>query len=881
MDSKDKKSDRSALHAAEKKTMVQSKLEASIKELCATCRKLRCDGPIYSLENGKICLKLAGSYAFSKAPVFKSINKILDVEKTRLEVTKQALRWIEYNPPPPYYWKDAEAENALVHLFSELALGVYDDDTRQEEVLQAMLYLENKIMAKLGERLKRKYKSELDPARYKQALDFCRFSRLADKTTIGEHANDKVSTVLFKADTVYTVQSQQTEVDLSYQLHLNNATTSVPSATAVSTNDGTNESVYGDQVAADFNEPASESDTPAPDNLDESASDPDTCTRGFILRSSVVESHLPGISMETVLKWMSGSFRNYCHYHDDRDRMQMVSTILSKDGDSLMAKLKELGTSVPVKNVKLIELILQSHGPEVVERLWGSVVRQNSKHPGAHDLEQFLNLYDGGLLSICGEISKELGGSAKLFLDQFLNWHRNGMLDRVLSLAAHVGDRTQEFIDRLLKLQNTKLLPLIDAVIAETDGKPVPLLESFLRWNKNNVAQRFLDFDALGEMDLTSFVEAALDFGKWNILADVRSLVFEAEFYGKPDVFFRQLRKWRNNKSLQYLRIFDQVTSDRSPEFLDLALKMCETGVWKHIIENRELIGDLPRCFFNDMFGVSKMIVKGEVVVVARGEHGNFTRDLTPNLRPRLLSTSLTSKLQGLPAWMDSICGTGNGTDPSQLEFENTGSNELAKFIDFSLNLYRWGVHGWASNNLDFIGTDPVLFFNELFHLAAVLKNGPASPVVLEAIEAARKIMTVTPVPAATGEIDAGTLSNQTSVVASPPSDMVSQSLLPPPKLASNFDWQRALSGPNSSAPPKTASTYKWQSSYTSPKSSAPSGSSSARKSKKTDTTLPDPADSIEPTILARGKCSSCPRQGTKIALNGTILCVECRSERS
>ncbi|TGO66001.1 hypothetical protein BOTNAR_0070g00010 [Botryotinia narcissicola] len=502
------------------------------------------------------------------------------------------------------------------------------------------------------------------------------------------------------------------------------------------------------------------------------------------------------------------------------------------------------------------KLILQPHGPVVVERLWDSVVRQKSEHPGAHDLEQFLNLYDGGLLSICGEISKDLRGSAKLFLDQFLNWHRNGMLDRILSLAAYVGDRTQEFIDRLLKLQETKLLPLIDAVIAETDGKPVPLLESFLRWNKNNVAQRFLDFDAHGEMDLTGFVEAALDIGKWNILADVRSLVFEAEFYGKPDVFFHQLRKWQKNKSLQYLHIFDQITSDRSPEFLGLALKMCKTGVWKHIIENRELIGNLPRCFFNDMFGVSRMIVKGEVLVVARGEHGNFTRDLTPNLRPRLLSTSLTSKLQGLPAWMDSICGTGNSTDPSQLEFGNTGSNELAK------------------NRSCFI-------FNELFHLAAVLKNGPASPVVLEAIEATRKIMTGTPVPAATGEIDAGTLSNQTSAVASPPSDMVSQSLLPPPKPASTFDWQRALSGTNSSAPPKTASSYKWQSSYTGPKSSAPSGSSSASKAKKTDTTLPDPADSIEPTILARGKCFNYPRQGTKIVLNGKILCVECRTKRS
>lgn len=662
---------------------------------------------------------------------------------------------------------------------------------------------------------------------------------------------------------------------------MNNATTSVPSTTAVSTIDGTNESVYGEQVATDINESVSESDTPAPDNLDESASDPDTCNHGFILRNSQIRSRLPGMSTETVLEWMSCSFHNYCHYHDDRDRMRIVSTILSKDGDSLMAKLKELGTSVPARNVKLIELILQPYSPEVVERLWNSVVGQVPKGPGAHDLEQFSNLYDGGLLPICDEISKELQGSAKLFLDQFLNWHRNGMLSRVLCLAAYVGDKTQEFIDRLLKLQRTKLLPLIDAVIAETDGNPVPLLESFLRWNKNNVAQRFLDFDARGEMNLTSFVEAALDIGKWNILADVRSLVIQAGFNGKPDVFFRQLRKWQKNKSLQYLHIFDQITSDRSPEFLDLALKMCETGVWRHIIDNRELIGDLPRCFFNDMFEVSRMIVKGEAVVVARGEYGNFTRDLTPNLRPRLLSTSLTSKLQGLPAWMDSICGTGESTDPSQLEFENTGSNELAKFIDFSLNLYRWGVHGWASNNLDFIGTDPVLFFNELFHLVAVLKNGSASPVVLEAIEATRKIMTVTPVPAGTDEIDASTLSNQTSVVASSSSDMVSQSLLHPPKPVSTFDWQRSLPGSKSPAPPKTASTYKSQSSYTGSKSSAPSSSSSARKAQNADTTPPDPADRIEPTILARGKCFNCPRPGTKIRLGGKILCVECRTERS
>ncbi|KAF7934417.1 hypothetical protein EAE99_002869 [Botrytis elliptica] len=881
MNSKHHKSDILARHLAEKNAKFHSKVEASIRELYATCRKLRCDRPIYFLKDGKIYVRLAGSYAFSKAPDFKSRNKIIDVEKARLDVTQQALRWIEHNPPPPYYWKDVEAENTLVDLISELALGTYENDTRHEEVQKGMLYLQGKIMAKLCERFKGKKSNELDPAKYERALNICRFARLADRTIIGEHANDKVSMALSEANTVYTDQSQQTGADLSCQLPLNNGTTSVPTTMTVSTNEGTNESIYREQVAADVkNEPVSESDAPAPDTLDESASDPDTCTRGFILRNSLVERRLPGMSMETVVNWMAKSFNKYCDYHNDRVRMHIVSTILSKDGDSLVSKVEELGSNVSVKNVKLMELILQSYSSETVERLWDSKRRQPSKSPGAYDLEQFLNMCDSGLLPICNEISKELPGHANLFLSRFLSWQRNGMMGRVLSLSVHVGDKTQEFIDRLLKLQKIELLPLIDAVIAETDGKPVPLLESFLRWNKNNIAQRLLDFDACGEMSALSLVEAALDLGHWNILGDIRSLLIEAEFNGKPDHFFRQLRKWQRNRSFQYLHRLDQVTSDKSPEFLDLALKMCETGLMRHISENRELIGDRPCGFFDDMFGVARMIVNGEAIVVARGENGSFTRDLTPNLRPRLLSTSLSYKLQGLPAWMDSICGTRDGTDPSQLEFEEVGCSEVSKFVNFSLKLYGWGVHRWALNNEAFIGTDPALFFNQLFHVAAVLENGSTSPVVLEAIEATKKIMSGTPAAAGTKEIDTSAPSNKSSAMVSSSSDMVSQSLQPPPNPASTFDWQRSLSGSKLAAPPKTTSTYKWESNYADPKSSAsssePSGSSD-RKGKKTDAAPSDTDESTGITILARGKCASCPRLGTKIFPRGKILCEECR----
>ncbi|TGO28920.1 hypothetical protein BPAE_0021g00450 [Botrytis paeoniae] len=768
MDTNNKKCDKLAGHLAEKKVKIQSKVEASIKELYNTCRTLRCDPPIYFLENGKICVSLAGSYTFSKAPDFKSRNKINDNEKARLDVTQQALSWIEHNTPPSYYWKDIEAENAFADLASELVLGVYENDTSKEEVQKVMLYLEGKIMAKLGERIKSKKATALDPVKYKRALDIFRFSK-----------------ALSAAD---TDQSQQTEADLSCQLRLNDATTSVPTTTTVSTNNGTIKSIYGKKVAAEVNEPISESDAPAPDNLDESASDYDTSARRFILRNSVVESRLPGMSIETVVEWMSGSFTNYCDYHNDHDIMHIVSTILSKDGDSFVAKVKELGASVPVKNVKSMELILQPYSPGIVERLWGSKGRQVSKGPGAYDLEQFLNICDGGLLPICDEISNELRGGAKVFLGLFLNWHRNDMISRVLSLSVHVGDRTQEFIDRLLKLQNTELLPLIDAVIAETDGKPVPLLKSFLRWNKNDVAQRFLDFDARG---------------------DVRSLLIDAEFNGKPDVFFHQLRKWQSNMSFQYLHRFDQVTSEKSPEFLHLALRMCETGLMRHTTENKELIGDRPCGLFNDMFEVSRLIVNGQAIVVARGEHGNFTRDLTPNLRPRLLSTSLSYELQSLPAWMESICGTGDGTDPSQLEFENVGSNELSKFVNFSLKLYNWGVHSWASDNLAFIGTDPALFFNQLFHLAAILENGSTSPGVLEAIAATQKIMPGTPGSVGTGGIDASTSSNLTSDVTSSLSNMVSQSLQPPPKPAFNFDWQSSNAGSKLSAPSSSSSSRK------------------------------------------------------------------------
>ncbi|TEY71212.1 hypothetical protein BOTCAL_0098g00010 [Botryotinia calthae] len=898
------KSDKLKLHLAEKKAKTQRKVGDAVKELYMKCRHLKCDPPIYFLENGKTCVSLAGSYAFSKAPDFKARNKAENKEEARLDVAKQALRWIEHNTPPPYYWRDIEAEKTVVDLMSELALGIYENDTSPGEVDEVMLYLEETIEDRLCELLESKGVTKLDPAKHRRALDAWRFPRPAEMVVATEHASDKeVSKTTSAPNIVYSDQSQQTEADLSFQPRLNDATTSVPTTTTVSTIDGTTKPAYVEKVDADVNELVSESDSTTPRNLDDSTSDSHTTASGFILRDDVVATSLPGINMETVVKWMTGSFNNYCDYHNDHDRMHIVSTILSKDGDSFVSKVRELGANVSVNEIQLLEFILQQYNPAIVERLWGSKGLQTPKNPGAYDLEQFLNICDDGFLPVCDEISKKLRGGAKVFLSHFLNWHKNGMLSRVLSLSARVGDRTQEFIDRLLKLENTGLLPLIDAVIAETEGKPVPLLESFLRWNKNDVAQRLLDFDVRGEMSATSLVEAALDFGRCNILKDVRSLLNEAQFNGKPDVFFRKLRKWQRNKSLKYLDMFDQVTSDKSPEFLDLALRMCETGLMKHITENRELIGDRPYSFFNDMFGVSRLIVNGEAIVVARGELGNFTRDLTPNLRPKLLSTSLSYKLQSMPAWMESISGAG-GTDPSQLEFENVGSTQLNKFINLSLDMYRWGVHHWASNNLEFIGTDPALFFNQLFHLAAVIKNGFTSPIVLEAIAATQNILTGKNVSAGTGGIGASTSSNQMSSVVSPSSDTIFQPLqapskstfsfewqdgLPeskstaPPKQTSIFNWETSLTGSKSTAPPKQTSTFNWEfTGFTDSKSTTPSsklfGSSSA-KGKKTNSTLPKPTKSAARPVLGQGKCVNCPRQGYKLTQKGPLTCEVCRSK--
>ncbi|ESZ91035.1 hypothetical protein SBOR_8577 [Sclerotinia borealis F-4128] len=510
-----------------KKLKPEKKPRDAVGELHAYCRKLRCKIPTYTSKDHETILTLSGSYLFSKSPDFIPKAKA----KTRLEakqdVAKQALRWIQHNDPPSFHWKDRDAENTLTDLIAELAESIYESSP-SSEVKKVVIYLEGVAIAKFQARLETKAvpRSSIATPEYRQALDVCRLPQVAAiGMTIVSDAEDKG----------HRLAALSERNSVSYQ-------------EKATLKESVAKSAYG-------------FDTSAPAHAH---------------RRAPFEI-LPRHANDTELaRWLDNFSELYDKYRNDHARLRFISAVLSATGDSFVTKLHELSTESPLKGISLLEFILQRYSPEIIKSL-STRGQVNNISPECR-LAHILDMSESGLLPTFSTVVKELGDKAETHLQHFLQWHKNGMLNTVLTLSVFVGNRTPEFIKRLLDLESTKLLPLIDAVIAETNGEPVPLLQCFLRWNKNDVAERLLDFEAHNEGNAMSLVEAALEFGKLGVLPYVKNLLTESRFDGTPYHFFRQLCKWQTNKSLHQLCNIDRATAGNTPEFLNLAFR--HTQFW-------------------------------------------------------------------------------------------------------------------------------------------------------------------------------------------------------------------------------------------------------------------------------------------------------------
>ncbi|KAJ8066498.1 hypothetical protein OCU04_005557 [Sclerotinia nivalis] len=70
-----------------------------VHDLYDYCQKHRCDPPHYIFDHNRLTLVLSGSYIFSKTPEFRPKNKVRNNNEAKIDLAKQALRWIEVSNP--------------------------------------------------------------------------------------------------------------------------------------------------------------------------------------------------------------------------------------------------------------------------------------------------------------------------------------------------------------------------------------------------------------------------------------------------------------------------------------------------------------------------------------------------------------------------------------------------------------------------------------------------------------------------------------------------------------------------------------------------------------------------------------------------------------
>ncbi|TGO45186.1 hypothetical protein BCON_0414g00010 [Botryotinia convoluta] len=152
-----------------------------VTQLHKFCQQHNCDDPKYVSEHRKLTLVLSGTHIFNNIPEFRPKKKFKNHAEGKVDVAKQALRWIQENPSPSLYWKDPKTAELVTDIIAELAEGVYENGTDKKAMIDFMEFLKKKAKDKLRDRLEKKGvpKTSCGTPQYTRALEVCRLSHVS------------------------------------------------------------------------------------------------------------------------------------------------------------------------------------------------------------------------------------------------------------------------------------------------------------------------------------------------------------------------------------------------------------------------------------------------------------------------------------------------------------------------------------------------------------------------------------------------------------------------------------------------------------------------------------------------------------------------------
>ncbi|KAI9648657.1 hypothetical protein NHQ30_003295 [Ciborinia camelliae] len=553
------------LHLSTKKKLkLQGKSRNAVDELHTYCRRLKCNDPIYINENGKTTLFISGCYIFSKSPEFTPRTKVNSLDEAKQDVAKQALRWIEHNPTPSFYWKTPGVEDTLTDYIAELAEGVYENRPSSQEVRSVMIHLETEAMVKLHTRLDKKGipRSSCVTTEYMQALEVCRLSRIIEPKVARRPVSEVEALPMVVSAPAITCMN--------------------PQSTAMGA-----------------------IDTPL---VQEKKSTDE------ILHKGRQEASMRAQRALAIDTFHSNVQRIYDRAMDPDfyDELQILNAILAQEGTQFLRRLQTLSKGYGRKKLAFLQFVLDSFSDDLIED-YSRGYRLGERSWTAKDLTRFSQLKQKDLLGIFESVVSSLGYDAAGHLNLFLNWHKNGMFKTVTNISSRVGNKTQHYFEKLLELESVGLFDLMDEVTSLSGGNPATLLSGYFYCRKDHTSQRMLKVEEKRPGTISQILENGLRYDQLNIFREINTLIESSSENRVTTNFFRFLARSKINGALGYLCHIDDLASPSGnpANFLKVSLQLYHCGVHTWALNNSGIIGN-DLLFFQKLFLIVEMIINGQ-----------------------------------------------------------------------------------------------------------------------------------------------------------------------------------------------------------------------------------------------------------------------------
>ncbi|KAJ8066497.1 hypothetical protein OCU04_005556 [Sclerotinia nivalis] len=424
---------------------------------------------------------------------------------------------------------------------------------------------------------------------------------------------------------------------------------------------------------------------------------------------------------------------------------------------------------------------------------------------GIRFLRQLLLLSDGH------------GKNRLQFLQYVLDSFSGDLIQDISKGYLH-GERswTEKNVRHFAELKQRGLLGVFNSVASSLGYDSEKHLNLFLSWHRNGMFQTVTNLSRRVGPQTQHYLEKLLqleDAGLFALMDEVTTLS-----EGRPARLLDSYMYCKKDETSQRLLKLEEKSPGTSSQILQDALRYNQLNIFREI---NMLIGNS-----NDNRGIT-----------------NFFRILA------------RSKENGALGYLCEIDGMTPLVD------------DLARFFEVSLQLYRCGVHTWAVNNSQLIGYD-LMFFRRMFFAFAAAEYGKASPAVSEAIALVNRLESAI---AAHEAMNNSAQVNPTSIVATPASDMHCKPLPTLPKPASKAKSQVSLPGASKAKPQLVLPGSQAPTSTGNISSSVTKGEKSNGKPLK-----PMPSQSVWNAESSTGKCSMCPRESVTMQKD-KLYCEDCK----